>query len=513
MPVGKPVLRKLTLLVAPISPVFAEARSKFLRLLDFPTPLYVRSSFFSGVTTSPASPPSPGTRSPVEQDSTSLEVATVFSDLVQAMVPDTSSRRALFDLKRSLPSAEHPADFASALSRHSALLLNPHSWLFFLNILAHGFHPAHAIQAFDWKMVQPNVGLSPQEYALVIRVAGKLGMLEKVKALYFGMPSRGVQRTIEVENAYMYAHAYDSVQNDCVEALNVFKRLRGITDGTKKPDLTSFNIAMSCYSKLRHLQHLENTYDELVGTGYSPSVETYNCLMLAYRRLGFWWCVEEIFSLMQTASVKPNALTFRTLVRGYAIAGLLDRMEKAHEAMLNHGYPLRATTAEAVIAAYKKAGEFAKMDLILFGIKASRSQRKMSKLMLNSHACHGKIRSMEVLVDKVMRNGDLPFSPQLAEILVKAYFKSGEHERIKNFVEAAQVSEWNLNRSFFNTLIYLYAQNEGYAEMKWYFEKMLASGCQPNSRTFHIMHRAYLKGNMDRAAQEVLRECQLWGFH
>ncbi|KAI5070958.1 hypothetical protein GOP47_0014003 [Adiantum capillus-veneris] len=492
-------LRKL---VHQISPALAKARSKF----DFPTPLYVRSSFVSGASPSPRSPPLPGTGSPVKQDSTCLseEVATVFSDLVQSMVPDAPSRKALFDLKRSLPSAQHPSDFASAISRHSALFLKPHSWLFFLEILGHGSNPAHAIQAFEWKMVQPNVDFTPQEYALVIRVAGKLGMLEKVKALYHGMPSRGVQRTIDVENAYMYAHTYDSVQNDCVEALKLFKCLRDGTDGIAKPNLTSFNIAMSCYSKLRHLQYLEKTFDELIGAGCSPSVQTYNCLMLAYRRLGFWWRVEEIFGLMQSASLKPNALTFRTLVRGYAASGLLDRMEKAHEAMLNHGYPLTATTAEAVIAAYKKAGELAKMERILFSMKARCSQRNMLKIMLSSHACNGKIDNMEVMVYKMMKSGDIPFSPQLAEIIVKAYFRNGEHEKIKTFVEAAQACEWNLNRSFFNTLIYLYAQNVDYVKMKWYFEKMVTARCRPNCGTFHIMHRAYSKGNMHKAAQDVL---------
>lgn len=434
------------------------------------------------------------------------EVETVFSDIVKSMVPDALSRKALLELKRSLCSAHNPAHFDSVLSCHSNILFKPQPWLFFLDILRYSSNPAHAIQVFDWKLRQPNAVFTSQEYAVIIRVAGKIGMLEKAKALYQGMPIRGVHRTVDVENAYMYAHAYDAGENDCIEALNTFQELQKSTDINVKPNLTSYNTALSCYSKLRHLQHLEKTFEEMVTKECSPSVETYNCLLLAYRRLGIWWRMEEIFGRMQDASLKPNALTFRTLIRGYADAGLLDRMEKAYEVMLKHGYPLRAATAEAVIAAYKKAGEFAKMEKILFSIKARGFQRNMSKLMLNSHAHNGRMQCMEELVDQLMRSGDVAFSPELAMIVIKAYFNKGEHERIENFIEAADGCGWNLNHPFYNTLIYLYAKHGHYNAMEWYFERMLASKCQPNFRTFQIMFRAYQKGNMHEAAQEVLSE-------
>ncbi|KAH7439399.1 hypothetical protein KP509_04G059100 [Ceratopteris richardii] len=249
---------------------------------------------------------------------------------------------------------------------------------------------------------------------------------------------------------------------------------------------------MSCYSKLRYLKHLEKLFDDLLDAGISPSVETYNCLMLAYQRLGFWWRMEEVFCEMQKGSLKANELTFKTLVRGYATAGLLDRMENAYEAMLNHGYHARATTTDSMIAAYKKAGEFAKMEAILFSMRAKRRQKQISKLMIKGHACGGRIESMELLLDEMMRNGDVDFSPQLATIIVKAYFKKGEHGKIKDFVVTAEQHKWNLNRSFFNTLIYLYAKEEEHAEMKWHFGRMIASGCLPNDRTFQIMYRTYL---------------------
>ncbi|KAH7439397.1 hypothetical protein KP509_04G059100 [Ceratopteris richardii] len=290
----------------------------------------------------------------------------------------------------------------------------------------------------------------------------------------------------------MFAHSYDSTRNDCVEALSVFERLQETLDNRLKPNLTSYNIAMSCYSKLRYLKHLEKLFDDLLDAGISPSVETYNCLMLAYQRLGFWWRMEEVFCEMQKGSLKANELTFKTLVRGYATAGLLDRMENAYEAMLNHGYHARATTTDSMIAAYKKAGEFAKMEAILFSMRAKRRQKQISKLMIKGHACGGRIESMELLLDEMMRNGDVDFSPQLATIIVKAYFKKGEHGKIKDFVVTAEQHKWNLNRSFFNTLIYLYAKEEEHAEMKWHFGRMIASGCLPNDRTFQIMYRTYL---------------------
>lgn len=462
---------------------------------------------FCSSSTSPGRPPK--SRSSIAHTSPARplkEVETVFSDIVKSLVPDAFSRKALIELKRALSSARNCAEFESALVGNSGLLFKRQPWLFFLDLLRYSSKPVHAIQVFEWKLRQPFTVFTSQEYALIIRVAGKLGMLEKAKALYEGMPTRGVRRTVDVENAHMYAHAYDAGKNDCGEALKVFEQLRKSTNDNAKPNLTSYNTALSCYSKLRHLQHLEKTFEELVTVGFSPTVETYNCLMLAYRRLGIWWRMEETFCLMQAMRLKPNGLTFRTLIRGYADASLLDRMEKTHEVMLKHRYPLRAATAEAVIAAFKKAGEFGKMEKILFSIKARGFQRNMSKLLVSSHAQKEEMECMEDMVDQLMRNGDVAFSPELAVTVIKAYFKRGEHERMQNFVEVADCCAWNLNRSFYNTLIYLYAKHGLYGAMEWYFERMLASKCRPNFRSFQIMFRAYQKGNMPAAAQEVLSE-------
>ena len=335
-----------------------------------------------------------------------------------------------------------------------------------------------------------------------------MGKLQVVKDLYSEMQGRGVEKTIEVENAYMFAHAYDTLHCDCEEALKVFERLREKgSSNDVKPNIVSYNVALSCYSKLKHLQFLEKTFKDMVEEGYSPSVETYNCLMLAYRRLGMWWRMEEVFCMMREALKKPNGLTFSTLIRGYASAGLLDRMESVYGEMLRRGIPLRSSTAEAMVSAYRKVKEFSKMETVLFSIKAKRYQLSMKKLMVRSHASNNHIPEMERLVDEAITNADVPFSPDLALIVLKTYFKKGEHEKLESFIQKAESCGWNLNRSIYNTLIYLYGKDCQYDKMEGYFERLSVSKCQPNLRTFQIMVRSY-----NDAVQSVLCRMKAAGF-
>lgn len=299
-----------------------------------------------------------------------------------------------------------------------------------------------------------------------------MGDVEAIRRTWKNMLLNGVQPTAVTFGCMLEA----LVMNQCVdEAWQLVEKAWNDTKQREMVNTVSYSTILKGFSLRRRTDRVLALYQEMRERLIPCNTITYNTILNACAMAGEVHHIPRLVTDMKSASppVLPDLVTYSTLVKGYCAAGDVTRAFKVFQEM-------------------KEDTNFVP-DEILYNT------------LLGGCAKESRLpEALQVLQD--MRTTGVPPSNFTLSSMLKLLGRCQRLDQAFALVEDL-CKEFNFrpNIQVYTCLMQACFQNKQASRALMLHDKLLKDGCTPDTKTYAVLARGFLRANMVNQAAETVR--------
>ncbi|XP_052193415.1 pentatricopeptide repeat-containing protein At4g01030, mitochondrial [Diospyros lotus] len=313
--------------------------------------------------------------------------------------------------------------------------------------------------------------------AKVLQACGKMEALDEGKQTHGYVIRSALESDVLICNSLISMYSRN----------NNLELARTVFDLMENRNLSSWNIMISGYTALGHLNDAWKLFSEIEVGNMKPDIVTWNCLLSGHILRGLYQEVLILLWRMQAAGFRPNTSSITSALQAIGELSVLDFGKELHCHVIRNGLDYDAYVGTSLLDMYVKNDSLTYARAVFHSMK-NRNIFTWNSL-ISGYSFKGQF---EEAMDLLNQMEDQGIKPDLVTYngLVSGYSIWGHCKEALAMIHQIKVSGLTPNVVTWTALISGCAQKGNFKDALEFSIEMQHEGIKPNSATISSLLRA-----------------------